>query len=191
MRPRSENTRRRHRILPMLAVVATVAVVGCSDDEPESTVFGPASTVPPARTIPPEARTFCGLGDDLLAVGDVFDQLEEPLQRLIEKDYAGAVEPMGQLYDALEQGGQVLADVISSAPPAIADDVEAAVGPLATAIETVPSRETMLAALEAGDDIEISTLLSDFERALAQAGTADPAREAASAAMQEYVAATC
>jgi hypothetical protein len=189
-RPGVVTSRRRATGL-LVACVSFGALLGCSDDSNDSAVFGPASTLPPARTVPAEARDFCGLADDLLAVGDVFQQLEEPLQRLVEQDFAGAVEPMGQLYDAVDQGLGVLDSVVSSAPASIAPDVERAVGGLIEALGTLPSRDRMITALEAGDGPEISRLLADFEAAISQAGAADAERSAATERMQEYVSATC
>lgn len=184
-------TNRRWAAGLLAACVAVGALPGCSDDSTESAVFGPASTLPPSRTVPIEARDFCGLADDLLAVGDVFQQLEEPLQRLVERDFAGAVEPMGQLYDAVDQGLEVLDSVVSSAPASVAPDVEQAVGGLIESLGALPSRDRMIDALEAGDEPEISRLLADFEAAISQAGAPDADREAAAERMQEYVSATC
>jgi hypothetical protein len=153
--------------------------------------FGPASTLTPPRTVPPEAEEFCNLRGTTIAVGDLFSQLEEPLQLLVERRYSEAIEPVGQLYDAIETATGVLEDVKSTAPPEVASDVAVVTDRTLEGFAMFPVRDDFIAALEAGDEALITTALGDFEAGIAFLSEPQTEVDQAATTMRDYIAVNC
>lgn len=175
-------------------VLAGVVWMGaaCSDnDEAADVTFGPASTLEPPRTVPPEAQEFCSLRASTIAVGDLFSQLEEPLQLLVERRYSEAIEPVGQLYDAIDTATGVLEDIKSTAPQAIASEVALVADRSLEGFALFPVRDDFVQALEAEDEQRVTTALEEFEAGITFLSEPQSEVDAAATAMRDYIAVIC
>jgi hypothetical protein len=164
----------------------------CSQDSQESTAtFGPASTLVPARTVPENAVEFCNQRVNTLAVGDLFDQLQEPLQLLVEKRYADAIEPSGALFDALDTATGVLEDIKSTAPPQISADVAIVTDHTLNGFEMLPDRDEFIQALESEDERRVVVVLDQFETGIAFLSEPQTNVDEAATRMRDFIAETC
>jgi hypothetical protein len=131
--------------------------VGCSDDEE-----GTKGTI--GSTTPREAVDFCSLGETSFdTVGIALERLEAPLRAVAAGDYAGAVEPVEELYDALGQAETSLQEFRDTAPPDVEPQVDVLAGAYLEVLGRFPPEEEFVGALEAGDAARITAVLEEIE----------------------------